>query len=177
MRNRIDDLVDKLFGRHHSLRPGVLSRTVLERMLGMALRMMREFHHLPALGAKQKQAIGGYLFWEGHTLVEEVARGLRQFRDRFPELHVDPDEMEEGLRRAGFFNSLRQFALQLYRFADDMAGVEVATQVRTALAVMRHVRADRQRLFPGPRDADRAEAMRAAEETLAYYHRRSLSKK
>lgn len=164
-RDPLQDLFDRI-PRPRSV-PGAL-------IAGLVRKAVSLFDGVPAshVSGDRKRQLSGYLFWEGPTIVREVADGLAGHRSCFPEIPNSPAEMREGLRRAVGWLSLREFGRMLVRISEEHYAFEMATQVRTALQILRHVRADRGKLYPGPRDKERAQAMSPAEDTLASYRRR-----
>src|SRR2546430_2242135 len=89
-------------------------RTLIERLLVLGLRILGQ---LPSshLNPREKQALSGYLFFEGPMIVHQVARGLREHAACFPDVRADPAEMDEGLLRASCWLSLREFGLMLVK--------------------------------------------------------------
>lgn len=163
------DPLEEFFARFP--RPRHVPRQQVARLLKQALDL---FDKIPPshLSSRQKKALSGYLFSEGLTLVLEVAEGLEEYRSCFPEIPTDPAELRDGLHCAGHWLSLREIGRTLMTLADEHYTFEKATQVRTALEILRHVRADRGKLYPGPKDKERARAMEHAEDTLAAYRQR-----
>ncbi len=102
----------------------------------------------------------------------QVADVLERHSAYFPELKVDPADMRDGVRRASRWLSVRAFGELLVRVADEQHLVELAAQVKLALSIVTHVRADSQHLFPVPHAIEREEAMHLAEWTLGARQRR-----
>src|SRR5258708_661031 len=114
----------------------------------------------------------GRLFEEGPALVRRTAWALRDQPGLYADIPVDPDKLDRQQDRAAAWLKLHRLFTMLARRAADCFLQDQSEAITTCMGVVNHVRADRARTYPHPRQRERALGMALPEQVLADRHQR-----